>query len=169
MTSHLVTLCTGNAARSVMAGAVLAAHLPDVKVSTSGTHVIEGMPMSWRTRRAIEALGLAVPPHRSRQLIAGELDAADLVIAMARDHVTWMRRTHPSAAPRTATLRRLARELADDGRSLGARLADLELEQVELEPWEDIFDPAGGDEEVFAATAREIAVLVGELAPRLHH
>ena len=64
----LVTLCTGNAARSVMAGAILAEHVPAVVVATRGTHVIEGMPMSWRTRDAIVALGAKAEGHRSRQL-----------------------------------------------------------------------------------------------------
>ena len=50
---NLVTLCTGNAARSVMAGAILAEHVPALVVATRGTHVVEGMPMSWRTRDAI--------------------------------------------------------------------------------------------------------------------
>ena len=71
---HLVTLCTGNAARSVMAGAILAEHVPAVVVATRGTHVIEGMPMSWRTRDAIVALGAQADGHRSRQL-----ESADLV------------------------------------------------------------------------------------------
>jgi protein-tyrosine-phosphatase len=63
---HLVTLCTGNAARSVMAGAILAEHIPAVVVATRGTHVIEGMPMSWRTRDAIVALGARATRARSR-------------------------------------------------------------------------------------------------------
>ena len=49
----VVLLCTGNAARSVMAGAALAAHLPDWHVTTAGTLVVEGQPMSWRTRAAL--------------------------------------------------------------------------------------------------------------------
>ena len=150
-----------------MAGAVLREHVPGLKLSTSGTHVIEGMPMSWRTRDAIAALDIPVPDHRSRQATAAELDNADLVIALAREHVSWMRRTHPRAAAHTATLKRLARDLAAGPGPLGERLEPLRLDEVELEPWEDVVDPAGGDLDVFLACAREIADLLHEIIPRL--
>jgi protein-tyrosine phosphatase len=163
----IVTLCTGNAARSVMAGAVLREHVPGLRVATFGTHVIEGMPMSWRTRDSIEQLGIAAPDHRSRQATADELDAADLVIALAREHVAWMRRVHPTAAPRTATLRRLARDLPPAPPPLPERLAALALGGVELEPWEDVADPAGGELDDFHACAREIAELLHVVIPRL--
>jgi len=165
--THIVTLCTGNAARSVMAGAFLREHVPDLLVTTSGTHVIEGMPMSWRTRDAIASIGLPIPDHRSRQATVQELDSADLVIALAREHVAWMRRVHPRAAPRTATLKRLARDLADHDSPLGDRLAAMKLDEVELEPWEDVLDPAGGDLDVFLDCAREIADLLHSVIPRL--
>jgi len=164
---HVITLCTGNAARSVMAGAILAEHIPALVVSTRGTHVVEGLPMSWRTRDAIRGLGVTVDGHQSRQLADTELEDADLVIAMAREHVQYVRRLHPHAADRTGTLKRLARDLPLAPGALATRVASLRLADVELEPWEDVEDPAGGDEAVFARCAQEIQDLLVPLRPIL--
>ncbi len=167
MTAPVVFLCTGNAARSVMGGAALSAHLPDWRISTAGTLVVEGQPMSWRTKAALDAVGLTAPQHRSRQATSNDLDQAALVIALAPEHVQWVRRTHPGAADRTGTLRRLARDLPDGSGPLTERVTTLGLAGVELGDWEEVVDPGGGDAEVFATCAVEVAALVATLAPRL--
>lgn len=163
----MVFLCTGNAARSVMGGAALAAHLPDWHVTTAGTLVVEGQPMSWRTKAALDAVGLAAPQHRSRQATGTDLGQAALVIALAPEHVHWVRRTHPEAAARTGTLRRLARDLPDHDAPLAERVAGLALAELDLGDWEEVVDPGGGDAELFATCAVEVVELVADLAPRL--
>ncbi len=54
--------------------------------------------MSWRTKAALDGVGLAAPHHRSRQATAADLGHAALVIALAPEHVHWVRRTNPEAA-----------------------------------------------------------------------
>ena len=60
-TLHIVTLCTGNAARSVMAGVMLE-QLAEMEgfsltVTTAGTHVLEGQPLGMRTKEAMISIG----------------------------------------------------------------------------------------------------------------
>ena len=70
---------------------------------------------------------------------------------------------------RTVTLKRLCRELADGPRPLGDRVHDLAVDQLALEPWEDVEDPAGAELPVFLACAREIQDLLSRLAELLAH
>jgi len=148
-----------------MAGAMLrTAPLP---VVTAGTHVIEGQPMSRRTRAALESVGYGADGHRSHQITDRDIDDAVLVLAMAAEHVAYIRRKHPEAAHRTASIKRLARDLPPGPAPLADRLADLRLAEVELGPWEDVEDPAGGDDAVYVSCAQELAVLCSRLVPLL--
>ena len=89
------------------------------------------------------------------------------MIGLAPEHVNWVRREHPTAADRTVTLKRLARELAADGRPLTERIGELHLAAAELGPWEEVVDPGGGEVEAFIACAQEIVALVDDVADRL--
>ena len=136
---------------------------------TAGTLVVDGQPMSIRTRAAIEGVGHPLPRHASRQAHPADLEGASLVVALAPEHVAWVRRTHPEAAAHTATLIRLVHDLgsAGDGQTIRDQLAPLGLAEVELGGWEEVVDPGGQEAEAFAACAREIDALIEELAPRL--
>jgi protein-tyrosine-phosphatase len=153
-------LCTGNAARSVMAGVALAALRPDLTIETAGTLCIDGMPPSWRTRAAIEAVGLTMPRHISKQVTRAHLDGAGVVIGVAPEHVNWVRRNHGHAAARTTTLKHAAG-------ALEPRVERLELAERVLVDHEEIVDPGGGEVEDFIACAREVVELVTRLSTRL--
>lgn len=167
----VVFLCTGNAARSVMAAAMLRAHLGDdpvLSVASGGTHVLPGQPMSVRTRGALARHGLRDPFHRSHQLGPSDIARASLILAMEPDHLSWMRRVHPEGGPKTGSLRRVVRHLEPGGpHDLAHRVASLGLERIEVEAWEEIIDPGAGDQGDYDAAADEIAVLIDGLVTRL--
>jgi protein-tyrosine phosphatase len=157
-------LCTGNAARSVMAGVALRSLRPDVAVDTAGTLAVDGMPMSWRTRGALDAVDLPHPRHASKQATRTHLDTADVVVAMAPEHVEWVRRNHPAASGRTATLHYLVERMQPVGSSVAERITELRLAARTLEPWEEVVDPGGGEAEDFVACAKCVVGLVERFA-----
>ncbi len=164
MTSLLV-LCTGNAARSVMAGFMLA-HLhherggEPLHIVTAGTHSVDGQPMGMRTRAALvrlpELAHADFRGHRSRQVHGIDLVHADLVVVMEADHVRFVRRQFPDAAAKTGTLPRVCRDLAPPPPALAERVAALDLAEVDVTDDEDVLDPAGQEADVYAACADEL-------------
>jgi protein-tyrosine-phosphatase len=170
--TELLVLCTGNAARSVMAGFMLD-HLQlsrpqnPLHVITAGTHTIDGQPMGLRTRSALlgipELADVELRGHRSRQVYEADLLRADLVVVMEADHVRFVRRQFPEAADRTATMRRLCEDLAPGPPPLGERVVALELADAPLSDEDDVIDPAGGDETTYAACVAELWLLCQRL------
>lgn len=185
----LLVVCTGNASRSVLAGLMLqhlaARHSLDVSVATAGTHAVDGLPLGARTLAAwrsvpelaseadggLASTGLVAPGHRSHQLSAEDLrNGTALVVVMEAGHVRYMRRYHPEAAARTAMLRWLVRNLVPGSAplaDLATRVAALDLEHVDVDPRDDVADPAGRDDASYDACAAELWVLCKALVPRL--
>jgi protein-tyrosine-phosphatase len=172
MATELLVLCTGNAARSVMAGFMLdylmgCSHGADRRVVTGGTHTVDGQPMSRRTLAALRSIpelaGMEFRRHRSRQVSGADLVRAELVVVMAADHVRFVRRQFPAAADRTATIRRLCRDLPPAPPPLGERVAALGLADVPLLDEDDVIDPAGGDDATYTACVTELWLLCREL------
>jgi protein-tyrosine-phosphatase len=174
--TDLLVLCTGNAARSVMAGFMLE-RLCDgratdtLRIVTAGTHTIDGQPMGMRTRAALQRIpelaGTDFHRHRSRQVHGIDLVHADLVVTMEADHVRFVRRRFPDAAAKTATMRRLCSDLPPAPPRLSERVAALGLASVELSECEDVLDPAGAEADVYAACADELWELCGRLVTLL--
>lgn len=173
--TELLVLCTGNAARSVMAGFMFDAlwngRPGPLHVVTAGTHVIDGQPMGLRTRTALaripELADADFHRHRSRQVHGVDLVHAELVVVMEADHVRFVRRRFPDAAAKTATIRRLCRDLPPAPPELAPRVAALGLADVEVSDDEDVLDPAGHEGDVYAACADELWGLCGRLVELL--
>ncbi len=157
----VVTLCTGNVARSVMLGYMLA-RLAEVngydwQIRTAGTHVIEGSAMSSRTRDALlslDDLGThQYNSHRSHQLSGDDVMWADVILTSEANHVNFVRTHFPDGCPKTVSLRQFLR---------GAPLDEPFGEQLKLvaarRPLEifDVNDPAGGDQAVYDACAVQL-------------
>lgn len=175
MPQRILTLCTGNAARSVMLGVFLE-HLAgysgsDLVVRTAGTLTISQQPAGMRVRDAIRSIPelehLTLGHHRSTQLDDELAGWADLIVAMERDHVRYVRRQHPEAAARTATIYRLLEGLDLEEAPLSQRVAALGLGEVAVEGDREVLDPAGHEAEVYEAVARELWALSLELHARL--
>ncbi len=158
---NIVTLCTGNVARSVMLGYMLTtlseASGEDWHVRSAGTHVIEGSAMSGRTREAL--LGLEdlgehhYNAHRSRQLSAEDVDWADVILTSEAAHVRFVRATFADGARKSVQLHQFVRHAALD-EPFATQLALV----AALEPSDDldVTDPAGGDQAAYNNCAAEL-------------
>ena len=114
----ILTVCTGNICRSPLAAQLLATRLADlgVTVSSAGTRARGGTPMTPEAQALAADRGIPSSlsaEHAARYLTPAHVSAADLVLAMTRDHRREIVELDPSRVRTAFTVRELARLAAD--------------------------------------------------------
>jgi len=128
----ILFLCTGNACRSPMAEGILKRLMKsrDVVIRSAGTHAIEGLPPSENSVAVMKENGIDISRHKARSLTKKMLKESDLVLAMAPEHVDYIRTFFPRYFDKVYLLKKFGRE--------NRYIED-----------EAIHDPIGGDESVY--------------------
>jgi protein-tyrosine phosphatase len=160
-------VCTGNICRSPTAEAIARRELgryPGVplRVSSAGSHALEGNPAASRSLLAAAARGAALEAHHARELTRRRVRAAGLVLCMAAEHRPFVLSYDRSAARRTFVLAAFARAAMQWewlARS-PAELVDLAVEHARDLPGDDVDDPLGQSAEAYAACAERLDALV---------
>ncbi|QGP91774.1 Protein-arginine-phosphatase [Neomoorella glycerini] len=165
----ILFVCTGNTCRSSMAAAI-AAHIKeerglDIDIASAGLAAREGDPATPQAIQAVAAMGIDLQDHRARQVTGALVEEAGLILTMTRAHKEYLLRLYPEARGKTFTLKEYVRDgeekpsPGEPREETGARAA---AEEPPVTVDDDIPDPFGRPLEVYQATARELAELVGQ-------
>jgi protein-tyrosine phosphatase len=174
---RVLLLCTANRCRSVMAGAFLGHRLgvaeAAIEVCSAGV-AGSGLEPAAEVVSVMGGYGLDVSGHRSHQVTVADLDAAQLILGLAREHVRHAAVTAPDSWPRAFTLKEIVRRGTEirarlPGEPLPEWLAALHAGRDRRAllgdgPADDVADPIGGPPPAYAAAAAELDHLVGLLA-----
>lgn len=125
----VLVVCTGNICRSPQAAQLLRAKVDEagvpwrdaVAISSAGTRAMEGFPMDPLAAELSRGLGADPAQHRARQLTTELVQAADLVLCMAREHRRAVVQSSPRAAQRAFLLTEFADLLEDAVRADAAQ------------------------------------------------
>lgn len=174
---RILVLCTANRCRSVMAAALLGRRLRTAGVDAtahSGGVSVSGLPPPPEVVTVMADYELDVSEHRSHQVTATDLRAAQLIVGMAREHVRHAAVTAPGSWARSFTLKEIVRRATEsraripseplaswlavigDGRDRRAMLSG--------SAEDDVADPIGGPPRAYAAVGADIDHLVSQLA-----
>jgi low molecular weight protein-tyrosine phosphatase len=161
-------VCTGNICRSPTAEAIARRELARypgaaLRVSSAGSHALEGNPAASRTLLAAATRGADLQRHHARELTRRRVRAADLILCMAEEHRPFVLAYDRSAAGRTFLLAAFARAASQWEwlASSPAELVALAAEHASRTlPGDDIDDPLGHPPEAYASCAERLDALV---------
>ncbi|MCD9625057.1 hypothetical protein LUW87_14465 [Rhabdothermincola sp. EGI L10124] len=160
----------------VMLDAALRARGVDARVHSAGVWE-PGHAASAHSASEVADRGLDLSGHRSRVIDTDLVERADLVLALAREHVREVAGLVPAAFGRTFTIKELVRRGREVGpRAEGESLADwlaavgrgrTAATYLRADPDDDVADPIGGPRSQYARTAVELESLALALASLL--
>lgn len=166
-------MCTANVCRSPMAQVLLEAQLEshgvEARVGSAGV-LPGGRPAAPEAVDVMARRGLDLSGHVSRQASRADIERADLVVCMAREHVREVVLADPGAWERTFTLKELLRRGSQTGpRRPGQDLAEWVAKahvgrerrgMLGESAWDDVADPVGMPLAAFEVTADQLSGLV---------
>jgi protein-tyrosine phosphatase len=171
--ADVLFVCTGNLCRSPSAALLLRQQLGDqagaeVTVHSVGTVGADVGPPSALVKEG-HAFGIDLGSHVPRIVDLGMIQAADLVVGLAREHVRETVVAVPTSFPRTFTLREIVRRGLQTGsrgadEDLGAWLARLHdgrrhADLMGASPDDDVMDPMGGTPDDYRRMLTDVAAL----------
>ncbi|MDX6573694.1 MAG: low molecular weight protein-tyrosine phosphatase [Gaiellales bacterium] len=173
----VLTVCTGNLHRSVLAEHVLTAAAGRMglgwTVRSAGIAATPGRPIDPRTERVLARSRIPVTPGWTTHRVQPEaLDAADLILVAAEEHRRAIAELDPGALTRVYLLRQFARLAAAVREAGGAPtgpdlVATANAARAHLQPVppgaDDIPDPVGRPDRVLRGCLRDIEAAIGTI------
>jgi protein-tyrosine phosphatase len=175
--ADVLFVCTGNVCRSPSAALLLLEQLGDagraeVTVHSAGTMDTDLSP----PRPLVEegrAFGIDLADHVPRMIDPDMIEEADLVVALAREHLRETVVLVPPSFPRTFTLREIVRRGLEmgpraSGEDLGAWLGRLHEGRLRADlmgdsPADDVTDPMDGTPDDYRRMLTDVSALTQKL------
>jgi protein-tyrosine phosphatase len=167
----IVFVCTGNICRSPMGEALLMhlaapTELVDLRVSSCGTWGLAGEPATDLAVDVLRDRGIDASAHLARDLDPGEIEEADLVIAMTSVHLREIEKAAPHASHKVRLLKEIAEltpALTPGGPPAQRLAALLAADRPRWRRELDLDDPMGLPRGVYERCAEEVEAGVSRL------
>ena len=142
-----------------------------VGVTSAGTAALTDAPASDHAVDVVRDVGIDLSTHRSRPIARAELLDADVIVAMAGDHLRALLRVAPEAEPKVLLLKALAEmsvgEVPRDAPASERVRALLAAARPAARPDLDVADPYGGSRRAYRALISDMEAAVEVLATAL--